>query len=147
MKFNARARSILLYGTIALYIGSLFLPGLTTTYGASQYGFEVLLVGWLGIFSGVFSWYGYVLGIVCFILLLNKKKSTSIIFSAIAFLFALQALYLQMVNARINFFDSYNSWERGMGELSVGYYVWLFALGLLVIQSFVAKMSHRKEQA
>src|SRR3989338_2459542 len=130
------------YATMALYVGSLLLPGLILTNEVgqtmSQYGYQILIIGWLGIFAGVFSWYGYILGIVGFIALRARKKNTALVCSGGGLFLGFQAVYFQAVNAQINFLDSYNSWERGMGELSIGYYLWLIALSLLIVQCVIA---------
>jgi hypothetical protein len=146
MQLNGR--HVALYTTIVLYLGSLLLPGLVQTYeGGStsiQYGYEILMLGLLGIFVGLLPCYGYVLGIIGFIALRLKKTTFALICSVLGLLLGLQALYLQMVNAQINFIDSYNSWERGMGELSIGYYVWLSTLGLLIVQCIIAFLGTSK---
>lgn len=139
---HLNGHSITLYTTMALYAVSLLLPGLVLTNEVgqtmTQYGYQILMLGWLGIFTGVFSWYGYVLGVVALATLRAGRKRMALICSVVGLLLALQALYLQSVNAQINFGDSFNSWERGMGVLAAGYYLWLFALGVLVIQCVVA---------
>jgi hypothetical protein len=140
-------RAVVLYTTMSIYIASLLLIGLDNPDGVdrglSMYGYEILMIGWLGIFAGVFPVYGYVLGIVSFFALRAEKQLTALISSVLGLLFGLQAIYLQSVNAQINFFDSYNSWEMGMGVLSIGYYVWIVALSLLIVQCVIAYISRK----
>ena len=141
-RMHLGGRNIALYITMAVYVGSLFLPGLVLTNEVgqtmTQYGYQILILGLLGIFAGLFPVYGYVLGIVSFIAIRSAKKSVALACSILGLLLGLQAMYLQTVNAQINFFDSYNSWEKGMGVLSAGYYLWMFALALLAVQCVLA---------
>ncbi len=143
-------RDAVLYVTMAIYIGSLILPGLVLSNGVgqvmTQYGYQILMLGWGGILTGVFPWYGYMLGLVAFKQLRKGSKKVALICSVVGLFLGLQALYLQTVNAQINFIDSHNSWEKGMGVLASGYYVWLFAYSLLVAQCIIAYIRWKKGQ-
>lgn len=138
-------RDVVLYTTMVAYAGSLLLPGLVLTHveGQSmvQYGYQILIVGSLGIFTGIFSWYGYMFGAAAFVALKARQSGIALLCALFGFMMALQALYLQKINARINFLDSYNNWENGMGVLGTGYYVWLFAFAFLLVQCIVAYLS------
>lgn len=139
-----RLRQILLYITMALYLGTLLLPGLVLHYEGGHdkviYGYTILAMGWGGLFSGLMSWLGYILGIYSFIALKANNRFLALGSGCIGLVFALQSLYYQSINAQINFFDSYNTWDRGMGELSTGYYAWLAVFVLLVVQCGVEFM-------
>lgn len=141
---------VALYVTVALYFYSLILPGFMQTNEVGQVitstGVQVLMMGWLGIFAGVFCWYGYALGLVSFFLLHIKSFKWAFILSVVGLIMGLQAIYLQETNAQINFLDSYNTWDRGMGQLASGYYLWLLALGLLVVQSAIAYMLNTRQK-
>lgn len=130
---------IALYAMMVFYGVSLLLPGLISGEG-TMYGYQVLQIGWLGIFTGVFSWYGYILGIVVFILLRKGKSIAALKYSVVSLFLGLQALYLQMTNAQVTVSEGggSDSWVNNMGELSTGYYLWILVLILLVIQCLVA---------
>lgn len=88
-------------------------------------GYEILAIGWLGIFIANFAWYGNILWLIALVNGLLRRYKGSLYASIIGFGLGLTAFALREV-------PKDESGGRGymIDYLGVGYYVWLLALAL-----------------
>ncbi|MCB5206226.1 hypothetical protein [Methylovorus mays] len=124
-----------------LFLTSLFLPAYTVggiKEGASvMYGYNALLIGWLGPFSGEFTWYAN----LCYLMALKTKNITYALLWAVSgfgialsFLFATETYLNEGVgNAPLQSYEA-------------GYYFWLAAIGLLTIRQGIVAYSEAKKR-
>lgn len=86
-------------------------------------GYEILMMGWLGIFIFNFAWWGNPLFFIALILGLRKKYKDAYYFSVLAFAFGVSAFALFRVprnEGRVN--------DHIVDQLGIGYYLWLITL-------------------
>ena len=92
-----------------------------------DYGWQILLFGWAGIFLGMFAWYSNVLLLVSI-----ARKDYK--FSIFAFLLGLQAFYFS-----IKPLDEAGVKNYYVDHLGFGYYLWLAAMISFAIYYFKLK--------
>ncbi len=105
---------------IAFYVISLFLPSDTK---GSDIGLAALVIGWLGLFQGIFAWYANPLWIFAVNALRDKKYKSAVFFSMSSVVLALQVILMLSMDWKVNFIDSEYVIVPG-----VGYYLWLSVL-------------------
>lgn len=118
-----------LYGAAGLYVLSLALPGIIYQGGvSSDFGFVLLLQGWLGIFIGQFAWYANVLALLSFKAIRNNKPVRGSFFALTAFILGLQSfLFLQKPLD-----EGVSSWHN-VDHLGIGFYVWELSFLVLFV--------------
>lgn len=99
-------------------------------------GYEVLLLGWQGMFVGNFAWGANVLLCASAVLLLGSHTRASTITAALAFLAALQTLML--LGARV-IADEGGVTHMTMGRLYLGFYLWIASIAVVLIGSLWRK--------
>ena len=122
----------LLILAVLCYIASLASPAIMTDNDGAWYGYLVLLLGWQGIFAGMFAWIAnllFIIGLGFCLLKMNKIARISVI---CAFIVSLQSFY----------FTSYPAYYGGTSTvevyLSYGFYLWLSSFALLLIATIIA---------
>ncbi|MDR8016199.1 hypothetical protein [Ectopseudomonas guguanensis] len=129
-------------GTILLYVVSLALPALHTEIvfsredghiepGAIEYGYYVLLVGWLGLFDTV-AWYANPAFFIAQYLYANNRPSAFHVALASVALASTAVFYKKIWNDK-------EPPEIIVTELGIGFYVWLSALVLLTLATYLSR--------
>ena len=95
-------------------------------------GYEVLLLGWQGVFIGNFAWMANVLLLASALLLLTSRVRAASICAAIAFVVALQTLTL--FGARV-IADEGGVTHMTMSRLYVGFYLWIASIAVVLAGS------------
>ncbi|PEJ54382.1 hypothetical protein CN692_20000 [Bacillus sp. AFS002410] len=117
----------------ALYCISLMLPALTTSNGEKIGGFNILLIGWLGVFAGMMSvaacWYANLFFIYISIQTLRGKKTS------------ISHLFMLLLAIRA-FFPMEMMLDEGgetyiVTEHNLGFYFWFSAIVLLSTLVFI----------
>ena len=119
------ARTLVLIGSVLVFLASLtqdayYLAGDNPDAWATSWG--VLLVGWMGIFYGVFAWLANPLLLLSWILCLRGELRAALIISAAAVLFALSFLLHSTIVA------SEAPTYRAVTGYGVGYWLWLASM-------------------
>ena len=99
-------------------------------------GYEVLLLGWQGIFAGNFAWTANVFLLASALLLLTSHARAAAICAGIALLFALQTLLL--LGARV-IADEGGVTHMTMSRLYVGFYLWIASIAVMLVGSLWRK--------
>jgi hypothetical protein len=125
---------IIIGALIVLYVISIILP-----YGSGSHedsfiggGLVVLLIGWLGLFAGVFSWYA---NPFWFNALSSFKKGdykSSMTLSCIALVLGSQVFFMFLGKKPMNFGDAGRVVIPG-----AGYYLWMFVILVTFFLSWV----------
>jgi hypothetical protein len=108
------------------------------TESASNLGYQVLLIGWLGILDGTVAWYANVFLVLGFTTLENQNKK-SLMLSGIGLLLALSALFYDKTWIDENYAKYADVYGWGLG-----FYLWLSCFFLLLIASATALHKERK---
>jgi hypothetical protein len=95
-------------------------------------GYEVLLLGWQGIFAGNFAWMANVLLLASALLLLTSHVRAAAISAGIALVVALQTLTL--LGARV-IADEGGVTHMTMSRLYVGFYLWIASIAVMLAGS------------
>lgn len=114
--------------SLAVYLGSLFLPVFEFQSHSPVQGFEVLLLGWLGLLALNPAWLANPAFFVSLVLLLIRKYRSASIFSFCAVLLGLASFF-----AKDWYFDE--SSGTPITGLGTAFYVWMASLGLLLLGS------------
>ena len=99
-------------------------------------GYEVLLLGWQGIFVGNFAWIANVLLLASALLLLTSHARAASICAGIALVVALQTLML--LGARV-IADEGGVTHMAMSRLYVGFYLWIASIAVVLAGSLWRK--------
>jgi hypothetical protein len=119
-----------------LYLVSLCLPGVTITGINGEYtyyGYLILLFGWLAMTEWVFAWFAN--PIFLFVLFRSRVERAGIMLFASIF-----SLCLGLMAFTLRTFSNFETGREEPVQLAIGYYVWLGALALLVLHSFLRFM-------
>ena len=123
--------NILLYTSFILFTISLFLPVMPgdqwLTGGQPHDGIVFLMVGWLGVFFGNFSWFANVFGLIAFIVAMKKIYVAGLISATAAILLGLQNFLITYINT------NYHGFSHQAYDLKVGYYVWILSFVVIFI--------------
>ena len=131
-------RSFLL-ASLILFIASLFLPTIITNESSSHpfyisypmsMGLPYLVIGWMGIFTGMFAWYANIVGLIAFIFTSTKKHDAGIFFASIAILLGLQSLLLTEIPNIVN--------SDTINYFSIGFYVWILSFVAIFISCLIS---------
>ncbi|MEN3110890.1 hypothetical protein ACFONG_03435 [Uliginosibacterium paludis] len=85
-------------------------------------GFLVLILGWIGVFQGVFAWLSNPLWAIGMLFYAKKRFSRAFQFFVAAFLFALSVYFLKKI--AIN----EGGGEGAIYSMGLGYYTWLASI-------------------
>jgi hypothetical protein len=99
-------------------------------------GYEVLLLGWQGLFIGNFAWMANVLLAVSLVLLLGGHERAAAITAMIAFALALQTIML--LGARV-IADEGGVTHMTMSRLYTGFYLWIASIAVVLVGSLWRK--------
>jgi len=99
-------------------------------------GFQILLMGWLGVFVGQLAWFANPLFAIGLLLLSLRRRTASLICGAVAVLVAGDTLVLFSQQLPAN--------EGDVGKLilqhlKAGFYLWAAALVLLPLGAFILR--------
>lgn len=133
MKWSSILFRLLLVGAFVLYGISLALPGYTAlnsgTLIEAPPGIEILALGWLGIFGGVFAWYGNLFYLFAAVMSATKNYRAGLISAIIGFFIGLSAFLT----------TSWTESESGnpipnthVIHFDAGYYLWLASFVCLI---------------
>jgi hypothetical protein len=111
-------RKLALYIPIALYFLSLCLPAIVYDRGV-DFGYTILLNGWLGFFVSMYAWYANPIGIFSFGCMRHGKYKTGAVSAIVAMVIGLRALTFKQ---KLLDEGGLNVWH--VQYLAVGYYVW-----------------------
>lgn len=129
--YDAVARKYIYGAIVLLYFFSLTLPvflggdeineGLRT-----MKGWQVLALGWYGIYIGQYSWYANILALLALVIKRHRIR-TRIILASAALLLGLQTIFFNHFASLFGFFYVFgDTWRWGPG-----YYVWVSTLVLI----------------
>ncbi len=112
-------------GSVLLFLGSLtqdayYLAGDNPEAWSASWG--LLLIGWMGVFFGVFAWLANPLLVLSWLLCLRGKQGAALIVSIAAVLFALSFLLHSTIIA------SEAPTYRAVTGYGVGYWLWLASM-------------------
>lgn len=99
-------------------------------------GYEVLLLGWQGMFVGNFAWTANVLLLASALLLWTSHARAAAICAGLALLVALQTLML--LGARV-IADEGGVTHMTMSRLYVGFYLWIASIAVMLAGSLWRK--------
>lgn len=103
-------------------------------------GYDVLAVGWLGIFSGDYAWYANLLVLVAFVLaLMARAPRAAAVLSGGSVLLGLDAF-------RFTGMPSHNVPGQPLDHLGSGYYVWEVSLAVLLAAQIVVLWKRRERR-
>lgn len=108
-----------------------YCKGWDAPVASSNYGYNILLLGALGVFVGVFAWFANPLILLALLLAKFKKRLASIILAVSSVALGLQSYALKAVPFNESSMDSRNL--QFVDHLGPGFYLWM---GSLVIFSF-----------
>lgn len=104
-------------------------------------GYEVLAVGWLGIFSSDFAWYANLLALVALILaLMGRAPKTATLLSVGGVLFGLDAF-------RFTGMPSLDVPGQPLDHFGSGYYVWEVSLAVLLAAQLITLWQRREPKS
>ncbi len=124
--------SYLLLGiSIALFITCLFLTAYTISGRSAPTGFEMLLIGWMGILYSMLEWYANPLLVISWALIAFR-------FRAISLLFSLGSLYLAMsflsrTQMILNEAPDYGD----IASRDAGYWVWIASISFSIAAAVI----------
>lgn len=126
-----------LAASVCLFVASLFndgyyIEGLNARAWAPAWG--LLLIGWMGLAYGTFTWLGNPALIAAWMLFFNKKPTLSLLAAFIALVFMVSFLFQQTVVS-----SEAPSYSRIVGY-GTGYWLWLTSGVLQVVGSAVAAL-------
>jgi hypothetical protein len=110
-------------------VGSLFLPGILTKTKA-LHGIYILTNGWMGPFVLEFAWYGNPLYFAAAWFILRDRVKLARASASLAVALALTSLFA----SQWWFNEGYGT---DIEKLGLGFYVWLSALGLMLLASIL----------
>ena len=131
----------LLHAALALYVISVALPGIEVSsvergaaYTNLYYGYQVLLMGWVGLIFGMFGWYGNVFFFYALAQAKRPAPKNPLLFSCLALLIgSIDFLFYQIVRL-------FTGGKHPMiDHFGIGYYVWIVSLALLVAYTYRQK--------
>jgi hypothetical protein len=102
-----------------------------------DYGYKVLLMGFLGVFVGVFAWFANPLMLLALILSKFKKRLGASIVSVFAAGLGLQSFMLKAVPFNESSMDPGNL--NFVDHLGRGFYVWMGALAVFALSCFLKR--------
>ncbi len=124
-------RNVLATLACALYVYALLQPALLFEQHDALQGFEVLMLGWLGVLSADFAWFAnpmFALSLV-FLLLGHPRKSAAT--SAVGFAIGLLAVFAK----EWWFNEGSGTPIKGLGS---AYYVWMASFVVLLLAGIIA---------
>lgn len=150
---NSQFRSLdfLIYMALALYLSSLFLPAIILVQAAPGTGLNILEIGWLGIFFGMFAWYANALVALAFIFAHIEDFKTALILLVGAILLGPQSFLLRLVPTSEANFGGCDLDPRLLGttpcvpvdHLGVGFYLWMLSFMVLAAHCLVQLFRRR----
>lgn len=114
-----------------------YCAGWDTPVAASNYGFGILVMGFLGVFVGVFAWFANPLMLLALVLAMFKKRIAAMILSVSSIAIGLQSYMLEAVPFNESSTDSGNL--NLVDHLGPGFYLWMGSLVTLSVYCFLAK--------
>ena len=130
--------------SLVLFLVACCLPALEFSHsGASNsidWSISALLVGWSGIFAGVFGWYANLFWLLGILLSLFRKKMLAVISGAIAI--AIACTSFSIIGRELPG-DESNVTKMTVIRLLPGCYVWLASLAALPLTALLQKSKPR----
>ena len=103
-----------------------YCKGWDTPVAEREYGYKILLIGFFGVFVGVFAWFANPLIILALLLSKFKKRLASIIVSILAIALGLQSYTLKAVPFNESSMEPRNL--NFVDHLGCGFYLWMGSL-------------------
>jgi hypothetical protein len=91
-----------------------------------EYGYHILLLGFLGVFIGMFAWYANPLMLLALVLSKFKKRLAAVIVSISSIILALQSYALKAIPFNESSMDARNL--NFVDHLGFGFYLWMGSL-------------------
>jgi hypothetical protein len=115
-----------------MYLLSLALPGLLYYGRHDEYGYQLLLTGWVGVLTLDFPWFGNLAYFAAVVSLQNREYLTARYTS-------LGAIFLGL----LSFFVKFGGYDIGstvaISGLGSGFYIWIFSFILMFTGSILLK--------
>jgi hypothetical protein len=112
-----------------------YCKGWDAPVASSDYGYHILLMGFLGVFVGVFAWYANPLMALALLLSKFKKRLASTILSIFSIALGLQSYALKAVPFNESSMDPRNL--NFVDHLGRGFYLWMASLVVLSAYCFL----------
>jgi hypothetical protein len=109
-----------------------------------DYGYSVLLLGFLGVFVGVFAWFANPLMLLALVLSKFKKDLGARVVSVMAVALGLQSYMLKAVPFNESSMEPSNL--NFVDRLGLGFYLWMGALVVLTFHSFLKRKDMNAEK-
>ena len=125
---------------LLLFVVSLQLPAVSADgfFASANTGYDIFKLGWVGPIVGNFAWYGNIFALLAYILPATSRLS--VMSACIGGMLAVQSLALE--GTEISTIDR----TANFGRLLIGYYVWLAALYLGVVATFLGYRAARNQK-
>lgn len=112
-----------------------YCEGWGSPVAASDYGFGILLMGFLGVFVGVFAWFANPLMLLALVLAMSRKRLAAMILSVSSIALGLQSYMLEAVPFNESSTDPSNL--NLVDHLGPGFYLWMGSLLMLSVYCFL----------
>lgn len=112
-----------------------YCKGWDTSFADVYFGYRVLLMGYLGVFVGVFAWFANPLMLLAVLLSMRKRSLASMLLSVGATALALQSTMLEGVPFTESSMDPENL--NVVDRLGIGFYLWIGALAAFAAYCFL----------
>lgn len=122
---------VLLGASIALFITCLFLTAYTISGRSAPTGFEMLLIGWMGILDSMLEWYANPLLVISWALIAFRFRAISLLFSLGAFYLAMS--FLSRTQMILNESPDYGD----IASRDAGYWVWIASISFSIAAAVV----------
>lgn len=100
-----------------------------------HYGYQILLLGWFGLFAGIFAWLGNPLFVKTLLLIRTKRYQEALYIAIASFAVGLTAFMVHRVPRNEGGVNDYI-----VDHLGIGYYVWLASFIALAVYSYQKKL-------
>jgi hypothetical protein len=122
-----------------------YCKGWATPVAERESGYKILLMGFLGVFVGVFAWFANPLMVLALLLSKFKKRMAAMIVSAFAIALGLQSYALKAVPFNESSMEPRNL--NFVDHLGYGFYLWIGSLVLLSVYCFLNTKDHALDRA
>jgi len=128
------------FASFSIYLGCLFFDAyMAAGHQSSEQGYELLAVGWLGIFFGYYSWLANPSLLASWICLLKRRTLAAQILSGLALLLALSFLL------HPDIIVDEGGTRKEVIAYDVGYYLWLFSMMIMVGGASIFRALHKRQ--
>lgn len=124
--------------SVVFYCISLTLPIFFLEIGHSTYGYEILLFGWMGIFTLNFAWFANLFSGLALTLFLFSKKRLAFVFSILGAMIALNAFRTEYWYGSDITGSSFPI-AMTITSFGLGFYLWIIAIYILPFAIYFSK--------